>query len=356
MHITIDCRMWGEKYGGIGRYTTKIVLYLLKYQSWDFTLLYTSGEYDNLKEYEQENIHLIPCNAKMFSIKEQWEIWRKVPYCDVFWCPYMNIPFLKTKARKTAVTLHDVFHIANPQYYSKLKRLAIAPYYFFSTRNSDTIFTVSQFSKSEIEKYFGERIAKKVKMIYNGCEINDKGITAPNVGYEYFLFVGSIKPHKNLRNALLAFMGIENLNYKFVIVGKKEGFITGDKYVFDLVNQMNTTAERVIFTGNVSDKELYSWYKGAKTLVMPSFYEGFGLPLVEAMHFNIPIICSDIPVFHEICGKLVQYFNPYDYMDIRNKMEIAARNCNNVTFPQWRNWAQTSQEIKTMLESLIQSR
>lgn len=350
MHITIDCRMWGEKFGGIGRYTKEIVLYLITHKKWEFTLLYSPQAFKDLQSIQNKNIQLIPCNAKIFSLKEQWEVWKKVPRCDLFWSPYMNIPFIRTKAKKQVVTLHDVFHIANPQYYSKLKQIAIAPYYFFSTRNSNLILTVSQFSKSEIQKYFGKGIANKVSVVYNGCEIQEDNIAAKNIGKKYFLFVGSIKPHKNLKNALLGFKELENDDYRFIIVGKKEGFITGDSEVFNLVNQINKEREKVLFTGNIDDQELYAWYKGASALVMPSLYEGFGLPIVEAMHFNIPIIASNIPVLKEIGKDYISYFNPYDPNSIKEKMNFIIQQNQPVLFPRWRTWAETAEDIAKLFE------
>ena len=346
--------MWGKKYGGIGRYTKEIVLYLITHKQWIFTLLYSSEAYKDLKNYQNASINLIPCNAKIFSAMEQWEIWKKVPKCDLFWSPYMNIPFIKTKAKKQVVTLHDVFHLANPQYYSKLKRLAIAPYYHFSTQHSDLILTVSNFSKSEICNYFDKRIADKVSVIYNGCDIQDEDINPKKLEFKYFLFVGSIKPHKNLKNALLGFKELNNKNYRFVIIGKKEGFITGDQEVFNLVNQINTETEIVLFTGNINDQELYAWYKGASALVMPSFYEGFGLPIVEAMHFNIPIIASNIPVLREIGKDYISYFNPYDPKDIKNKMsQITESSTSIIKYPQWRTWAETAKDIAHIFEQII---
>lgn len=354
MHITIDCRMWGEKYGGIGRYTREIVLYLITHKQWIFTLLYSTEAYKDLKIHQKETVQLIPCNAKIFSLKEQWEVWRKTPKCDLFWSPYMNIPFIRTRAKKQVVTLHDVFHLANPRYYSKLKRMAIAPYYYFSSRYSNRIITVSDFSKSEINKYLGQRIADKTAVVYNGCEIKDEGIQPKEIGFRYFLFVGSIKPHKNLKNALLGFKELNNKDYKFIIVGKKEGFITGDQDVFNLVNQINTETEIVLFTGNINDQELYSWYKGASALVMPSFYEGFGLPIVEAMHFNIPIIASDIPVLREIGKDYISYFNPFNPEDIKDKMsQITENSTSIIKYPQWRTWTETAKNVAHIFEQII---
>ena len=352
MNIIIDCRMWGEKFGGIGRYTKEIVLYLIIHKKWEFTLLYSPQAFKDLQSFQNKDIQLIPCDAKIFSLKEQWEVWKKVPRCDLFWSPYMNIPFIRTRAKKQVVTLHDVFHVANPQYYSKLKRIAIAPYYFFSTRNSNLILTVSQFSKSEILKYFGKRIANKVSVVYNGCEIQEDNIVAKNIGKKYFLFVGSIKPHKNLKNALLGFNKFNNNDYQFIIVGKKEGFITGDSEVFKLVTLINKEKEKVLFTGNINDQELYAWYKGASALIMPSLYEGFGLPIVEAMHFNIPIISSDIPVLKEIGKEYISYFNPYDPSSIKEKMVQINQHTTSVSYPKWRTWAETAENIAQLFEQI----
>lgn len=353
MHITIDCRMWGNKFGGIGRYTKEIVLRLFNHPHWKFTLLCSAEVCNDLEPYQNETIHLVSCSAKIFSLKEQWEIWRKVPRCDLFWCPYMNVPFLKTRAERSVVTLHDVFHVANPQYYSRLKHIIIAPYYFFSTHNSDLILTVSHFSKSEIEKYFGKCIAGKVKVVYNGCEIHADDILPQKIEKKYFLFVGSIKPHKNLKNALLGFQKLGDKDYQFIIVGKKEGFITADYEVHDLVIRINQQGEKVLFTGNIDDRELYAWYKGASALVMPSFYEGFGLPLVEAMYFNIPIICSDIPALKEIGKEFVRYFNPHSIDDICYQMQEIIQQHKQVKYPSWRSWQNAANDIATLFEALI---
>lgn len=353
MHITIDCRMWGKNYGGIGRYTQEIVSCLLQHEQWEFTLLCSPEALSDLTDRTKGRhlVHLIPCSAKIFTLKEQWVLWRKVPVCDVFWSPYMNVPFLKTRARKQIVTLHDVFHLANPQYYSCIKRMIIVPYYYFSVRNSSRILTVSHFSKAEIERFFGKHATGKVICVYNGCDIDATNIHPKEIGHRYILFVGSIKPHKNLKNALEGFRQMQDKDVRFVIVGKKEGFITGDQEVFQLVEQINTEQERACFTGSVTDQELYAWYKGASMLVMPSLYEGFGLPIIEAMHFKLPIACSDMSVFKEIGKDMVIYFNPNSPQDICSKM-IECLNLPHQEYPIWQSWQDSAKEICKILNSL----
>lgn len=324
-HVTIDCRMYGKSYGGIGRYVQEIVQNLIKQNRFYLTILANDEAYKELLELTNENVKIIKCWSKMFSIKEQFELYYKIPKCDVFWSPYINVPFLPIKARKRIVTIHDVFHIANPSYYSFLKRKLISLYYFFSIKLSAKILTVSYFSKKEIKETFGEDIENKTDVVYNGCDIPVDNILPSKKCSNYILFVGSIKPHKNLKNALIAFEKLDVENIKFVIVGKKEGFITGDDSVFDIVENINKLTPKIIFTGNINDEDLYGYYKGARMLLMPSFYEGFGLPIIEAMQFGIPIACSDIDVFHEIGGNKLFYFDPYSGEDIKLKIQEALR-------------------------------
>lgn len=355
MKIAIDCRMWGKTYGGIGRYVQEIVLNMVKANDWHFILIVSDGsvrqEIKTVLGISRATVSFIDCKAKMFSLAEQTQMARLVPECDIFWSPYMNVPFMYVRARRRVVTLHDVFHLANPQYYSRLKRLLIAPFYYFSTRKSNLILTVSEFSKNEIMRCCGSRFASKIKSIYNGCEIDVEKVTETAKGFSYILFVGSIKPHKNLKNALRGFEKMAEHKYKFVIVGKKEGFITGDTEVFDMVAQLNEKEERVIFTGNISDDELFGWYKGAAALVQPSYYEGFGLPVVEAMTFGLPIACSDIPVFREIGKDLVSYFDPHSPASIAKCLDGVV-SMPKKKYPKWISWEETARQIAVEFEKM----
>ena len=108
----------------------------------------------------------------------------------------------------------------------------------------------------------------------------------------------------------------------------------------------------VFFTGNVNDLELYAWYKGATALIFPSYYEGFGLPIIEAMQFGLPIICSDIPVFREIGKDTLLYFDPSDPMDICKKMtEILL--VGRKTYSRWPTWDKTALSIANLFENLM---
>lgn len=356
MKITIDCRMWGKNYGGIGRYIQEITFNLLYMKDWSFILIVSDDSVkQDIVKFEQRTdprLYFVLAKSKIFSLSEQFELPRIIPSCDIFWSPYMNVPFSSCKAKYRVVTLHDVFHLANPQYYSLVKRLFIIPFYYFSARKSDLILTVSNFSKREIARCCGEKFDDKIHVAYNGCDIEVGSVNAVSKPFEYILFVGSVKPHKNLKNALLGFELMAQQKLKFVIVGKKEGFITGDKDVFGIVDDLNKDTERVIFTGNISDDELFGWYKGATALIQPSFYEGFGLPIVEAMKFGLPIACSSIPVFREIGKDLVSYFDPYSPNSIAaclNKVVTMPHK----EYPNWISWEETAKQIAEEFEKLV---
>lgn len=348
--------MWGKRFGGIGRYVKEIVSNLLVHQCWDFVLLV--GD-DATKHCIQKNypnkcdVKIVP--AKIFSLKEQLLLPLMIPACDIFWSPYMNVPFLPCRAKYRVVTIHDVFHLANPRYYSRLKHLFIGAYYHFSCRKSNLILTVSDFSKQEIREYCGDKAYDKTITIYNGSDIDAPNVSPMKIDSDYILFVGNIKPHKNLKNALLGFQKMGKENLKFVIVGKKEGFITADNGVFSIVEKLNEGSEKVTFTGNISDDELYRWYKGAKMLIQPSFYEGFGLPIIEAMTFGLPIVCSDIQVFKEIGGDKLTYFDPYSPQSICNALEDTLK-LERQTYSKWITWENTAELIAKQFTKLVETK
>lgn len=357
--ICIDCRMWGKTYGGIGRYTKEIVLYLLNHENWLYTLLCYKNTYEELSEFlnssSKSNIQLCLCKAPLFSLKAQLDFVLNVPECDILWVPSINIPILPVRAKYLVTTIHDLFHLAHPEYYSRTKLSILKFLIGCAIRKSTLILTVSNFSASEIARFYGESAAKKVHRVYNG--FTPVSCSNEKTGYEsrYILYVGNIKPHKNLKNALLGYEQYINStgdDLGFVIVGKKEGFVTADKDVDLIIKRINKHKSSVNFVGNVDDEQLYSLYKCATIFIQPSFYEGFGIPLIEAMSFGIPIICSDIPVFKEICGKQVRYFDPGDVFSIYRAI-LDSVNRSKCSYIAWQSWVDTGKEVSSILMDII---
>ena len=138
----------------------------------------------------------------------------------------------------------------------------------------------------------------------------------------YFLYVGNIKPHKNLGTLIRAFNSlVEDFPYDLVLVGKREGFITGDSAT---ILRAGEQSGRVHFTDHVDDGVLKQYMAHAEALVFPSLYEGFGLPPLEAMAAGCPVIASSAASIPEICGDAALYCDPHSSEDIAGKIRLLA--------------------------------
>jgi len=200
----------------------------------------------------------------------------------------------------------------------------------FAARLPDHIITISNFSKSEILKY--EKIDEsKISILYFGFNFDSYSKLAYNyeqvkVKYNlperYILFVSNIKPHKNLYNLLLALQKIleKEIELKLVVVGEFNKLITSDTNSFKLLDENSLLKDNTIFTGYIEKEELVLLYKNASTFVFPSFYEGFGIPPLEAMACECPVIASNAASIPEVCGDAVLYINPDDVNDIADKI------------------------------------
>jgi glycosyltransferase involved in cell wall biosynthesis len=218
------------------------------------------------------------------------------------------------------VTVHDLCFRKHPQWFSKPFSLW---YNFMIPRicnNSKYIFTVSETSKQELQTELGIP-AKKIHVIYNGvAEVFEKNHSHAAISplvEEYILVVSSHHPRKNFDRLIKAFSSLEISNLKLCIVGN----INRNFNV-----KSSNKEEGVHYLKNIDDFELYNYYKHAKLFVFPSLYEGFGIPIIEAMKFGVPVCVSDIPVFREICDSNAIYFNPYDVTDMKNRIEHALTN------------------------------
>ncbi len=170
------------------------------------------------------------------------------------------------------------------------------------------IATVSHFSQDELSQVLGLDAAR-IAVIPNGTDhiarvAPDDGVVARK-GLEpghYFLFVGSPAPHKNLATALKAFSQLENSGMTFVVVGAAKSKVFGDGGL--------DVPDNVVFTGRLTDAEIAGLYRQAAAFVFPSLYEGFGIPPLEAMVHNCPVLASDIGSCREVCGDAALFFPP----------------------------------------------
>jgi glycosyltransferase involved in cell wall biosynthesis len=186
-------------------------------------------------------------------------------------------------------------------------------------RKADAILCVSNFTRDELIRFTGQG-PQNIYLTYLGIDDSWFHIEKQQRPHPrpFLLFVGNVKPHKNLKTLLKAFELIKNqIPHDLLIVGQREGFITGDQLIGAKAVALG---KRVQFTGYVEDKLLRQYFAHADVLVLPSLYEGFGLPPLEAMACGCPAVVASAAALPEICGGAALYCNPYSPRDIADKI------------------------------------
>lgn len=211
---------------------------------------------------------------------------------------------------RNVMTIHDVSYMLRPRSYS----WAYCLYYQLMTpliaKRAKKIVTVSQFSKDELVSKLNIP-AQKIEVVYNA--VRPSVLKPRDTKENYLLAVGSLVPRKNIKRLLEAYCSIKHPEFDLYIVGGMHA-IYADA-------ELSAYADRkgVRFLGYVSGEELTRLYRNATAYINPSLYEGFGIPLVEAMTQECALVVSDIPPFHEVCGDAALYFNPLDVADMQEK-------------------------------------
>lgn len=326
----------GNKLTGIGRVLIEVLNEMAPLDRNDEYILFKNfdfEEYDVLKKHS--NIKLVDIkiskNSSLGNIKwHQWAFQKllKKYKCDVSYIP--NFSLLLWKRIPTVVTIHDLIEYNVKDKFSKVRmiyRKIIDP---LMVKNSTFITTVSECSKRDIMKFCNAK-ESKIGVIANAAdrnrfkeypvEIVDACLKKFNLTRkEYVLCVGTIDyPGKNIMSAIKGYerlRGKHDIKEKLVIVGKA-GF--NAQVIYDYVNQ-SKFKDGIIFTGYISDRELPLLYCGAKIMIYLSFYEGFGLPVLEAMSCGTAVLSSNTSCFPEVIGNIEVGVVPTDIEAIEEKL------------------------------------
>jgi glycosyltransferase involved in cell wall biosynthesis len=301
-------------------------------QRYAFEILHALDEY--IGKFNNRNIELIilaPINIKyeprFKCIKLRivgktkghlWEQFELPFYCkDNLLLNFCNTgPIIK---KNQIVTIHDAAVFANPKNFSFAFRTWYQILLRLLTRRSKQIITVSNFSCNELHKYC--KVKSNLQVIPGSKEqilrINSDNTILEKHGlnkYEYVLAVSSMNPNKNFFSVIKAINQLKDVECTFVIAGGK------NSRVFESVDL--PVENNVIYVGYVNDAELKSLYENALCFVFPSFYEGFGLPPLEAMACGCPVVVSNTASLPEVCGDAALYCDPHDVGDIAEKIKI----------------------------------
>lgn len=223
---------------------------------------------------------------------------------------------------KTVVTIHDLSYLFFQSEFLKKDLYQLINWTKYAIANSIKIIAVSKTTKKDLIHEYAIP-ENKIEVVYNGYEHVEALATSHQslvTNFPYFLYLGTIQPRKNLALLIRAFTTFHSTHpsYKLIIAGKK-GWLY--ESIFDLVHHLKMD-ESIQFSGFVSDEEKKSLYKEAAAFILPSLYEGFGIPLLEAMSYNCPVISSFSSSLPEIGAEACLYFDPKNEQDLVEKMEL----------------------------------
>lgn len=354
--LAIDARFYGPLGKGLGRYTQEIVDNIIKISQADESnpfefIIFLSA--DNFDEFVSNDpaVRKVRLNFRWYSLAEQiffpWRLIREK--VDLVHFPHFNVPLLTTKP--FIVTIHDLIltrfptrraSTLSPAMYF-LKNLAYRLVIFTAIKRARQIISVSQFTKNDIVQKFGVK-ESKITVTYEGvanlshghdslfvAKMADQEVLSKyNINHQFLLYVGNAYPHKNLESLIRTFIEIrkEKPDLRLVLVGKDDYFYKRIKEYAASHNlwQVSNINSPVIFPGYVPDRQLEIMYQRAAAYVFPSFYEGFGLPPLEAMAKGCPVLCSNQSSLPEVLGEAALYFDPYQESDFVAKAKLILDN------------------------------
>jgi len=301
-----------------------------------FVLLVTKDNADSFKIYKNYScFQLLVCNVNSCSQSKR-VVWQNIKmgkllrHLKIYKClePVYGKPFFGTKNIKFITTIHDLQAKHYPQYFSRRRVAWMKISWKNAVKTSDKIVAISNFVKQDIVETY--HIAKdKVQVIYDAVVLDTESCADEGIldkykieKSKYYYTVSSMFLHKNLKTAVLVIAELKKRHskvfYPLVISGiggrKREEL---DKIIYD-----NNLQNDIIFTSYVSDKERNTLYKYCKAFVFSSIFEGFGMPPIEAMAMDIPILTTRRTSIEEITGGLLNYVeNPMDVTEWANKLE-----------------------------------
>ncbi|MBI5358615.1 glycosyltransferase family 4 protein [Candidatus Amesbacteria bacterium] len=323
MRIGIDAsRAFGDQKTGTESYSFELITHLLelpeaKKHTW---ILYTHNSprlrHPSFKLREETGVSYkeIKLSFLWTQVGLAYQTW--IDRLDVLWIPAHTLPILRKPSIKTVVTIHGLEYEWLPAYENWLQRWYLPLSTQYAVGSANRIIAVSKFTRDQLIERLGAD-SKKINVIYEGINFTEPK-RSTKTGERYILFIGTVQPRKNLVRLIEAFCKLKIENCKLVICGK-----LGWNYQEVLEAAKNKNVE---ITGFVSNEKRNQLLKGALAYVQPSITEGFGLPVLEAMHAGVPVVSSMGGALAEIVGDAGLLFDPFNVEDIAKKILIIIRN------------------------------
>ncbi|QQS36863.1 MAG: glycosyltransferase family 4 protein [Ignavibacteriales bacterium] len=322
MRIAIDARILERKMTGVGRYISGLLNHIQEYDSTNQYILISQVQLKNLPDGFES---VVTGNQKFIPEKLYSPVWTnfvlpkvlKNNEIDIFFSSNQLVPIRKVKGVKYISAIYDVFHRVDKSFHSRTFRTYIDIFLRLTISKSDHTITISENSKKDIQRYFSVSHSK-ISVIYPAAdeqfhpqlisEIEREHIQEKySLAEKYILYVGVIEKRKNIYTILKVAdeFFISDPEIKFVMIGRP-GY--GSTPILNEVKKRRN----IIYLNHILDNDLVFIYNLASVFIFPSFYEGFGLPPVEAMQTGIPVVASNTSSLKEILEGSAILIDPLD--------------------------------------------
>jgi glycosyltransferase involved in cell wall biosynthesis len=265
-------------------------------------------------------IKILPWPLFWTQARLSWHFLKKSNRPDVFFSPSYTLPLICPS--KSVVTIHGLEYLKTRKSYSTWHNFYHRLTTHLSIKKATSLISVSENTKKDLIEYY-QINPEKIKVVLNGFtrfaleNLTLKDLSLPNFdpNSPYFLFVGRIETRKNVLNIVKAFNFFKKNHpqYKLILAGSP-GTVGYDQIKIEIKN--SPFKKDILETGYVKDQDKFLLLKHAAAFIFPSFYEGFGLPVLEALQYNTPVILSRISSLPEVGGKVALYVNPHNPKEI----------------------------------------
>ncbi len=335
MRIGFDAKRAFNNYTGLGNYSRFIIESLLEYapghQYFAYTPKIKGNWHTSLADFESK-LHVQLPVAYAGLPKTLWRSWfirndLQKDKIDLFHGLSNEIPYgLRTAGVKSIVSIHDLIFLRYPEQYPAIDRFIYQQKFRYACENADAIVAVSEQTKRDIIDFY-HIPADRIEVIYQGCQptfcqriadttIINQVLQKYTITRHYLLCVASFTERKNQLRLIKAFQQLPTKDHDLVLVGGKSQYLDELKQYVQKAGIQN----RVHFLTNVPAEDLPALYQACSLFVYPSLFEGFGIPIIEALHSGVPVVAATGSCLEEAGGEGALYANPLDVTDLAEKM------------------------------------
>lgn len=263
------------------------------------------------------HVRVLPFPRLWTHIRLAWELWRQPP--DVLFVPSHVVPWnVRLVPRlRVVTTVHDLGFLHFPQAHTTFQNVYLRLSTWWATKSADTVIAISQATADDLYTFSGIAPDRVVVIPHGVSALFAPQAATPQAWSRYFLYVGTLQPRKNLARVIEAFAQARCHPDTHLLIAGRTGWLSEPLQALAL---QYGVANRVHFLGFVPDTQLPGLLASARAFVFPSLYEGFGMPVLEAMASGVPVITSTTSALPEVAGDAALLVDPTDVSAIAQAM------------------------------------